>query len=86
MRNGDEGRRAFRLLADYARIERQRKERFPNGSWLAENRRLFFSDQGDYAWAVDPLENAELRRINCEGQPSFEARRNSRTFLPAAGK
>ena len=50
-------RRAFRLLADYAPDHAPQKPTVAEWeTWLSENRSyLFFSDQGDYAWYVDPL-------------------------------
>ncbi len=54
---GEEGRRAFRLLADYSPDNAPKKPTVPEWEgWLRENRPyLFFSDQGDYAWYIDPL-------------------------------
>jgi hypothetical protein len=56
-REGDDARRAASLLARYAPTD---TVQFSTASaweqWLQENRRyLFFSDQGDYRWYVDPL-------------------------------
>jgi hypothetical protein len=52
-----DARRAFRLLEEYAPEDAPKK---PNAgeweAWFRENRPyLFFSDQGDYCWYVDPL-------------------------------
>ena len=91
MRNGgDEGRRAFRLLADYAPDRAPKKRAVSEWeSWLAENRPyLFFSDQGDYAWYVDPLAKKrgtpthQLRGPTRASKPVVTAER----FSPAAGK
>jgi hypothetical protein len=54
---GEGSQRAARLLARYAPIEMEKQESASAwAAWLKENRRyLFFSDQGDYRWYVDPL-------------------------------
>src|SRR5207248_1575375 len=65
-RGGEEGRRAFRLLADYAPDNAPKKPVVAEWEgWLRLNRPyLFFSDQGDYAWYIDPL--AKKRGIPTE--------------------
>jgi hypothetical protein len=54
---GENLQRAERLLARYAPTEVKNQESASTWTaWLKENRRyLFFSDQGDYRWYIDPL-------------------------------
>ena len=54
---GQEARRASELLAGYAPLDApQSTDPAKWEAWLRENRSyLFFSDQGDYGWYVDPL-------------------------------
>jgi hypothetical protein len=54
---GEGSQRAVRLLARYAPTEGGTPESASGWTaWLKENcRYLFFSDQGDYRWYVDPL-------------------------------
>lgn len=54
---GENSQRAAKLLARYAPTEVEKQESAGAWTaWLKENRRyLFFSDQGDYRWYVDPL-------------------------------
>jgi hypothetical protein len=56
-KGGAEGRRASGLLAEYAPDSAPKSAVAEQwGAWLRDNRSyLFFSDQGDYAWYVDPL-------------------------------
>jgi hypothetical protein len=54
---GDDAKRAAKLLSRYAPTDACKQES-PSAwtAWLKENRAyLFFSDQGDYRWYVDPL-------------------------------
>lgn len=76
---GPEARRAFRLLTDYAPEGAPKKPSVPEWeSWLRENRTfLFFSDQGDYVWYVDPL--AKKRGI-----PTSQLRGSARASQPAS--
>ena len=55
--SGENSQRAAKLLARYAPTEVEKQESASAWTkWLKENRRyLFFSDQGDYRWYVDPL-------------------------------
>lgn len=56
-KGGVDGRRAGRLLAGYAPLDAPQSTN-PDSwdAWLRENRPyLFFSDQGDYGWYIDPL-------------------------------
>lgn len=78
---GENSQRAARLLARYAPTEVEKQESAGAWTaWLKENRRyLFFSDQGDYRWYVDPL--AKKR-----GTPTAELRgpkRASKVFTTA---
>lgn len=91
MRTGGEaGRRAFRVLADYAPDQAPKKAIASEWeNWLAENRPyLFFSDQGDYAWYVDPLAKKrgiptdQLRGPARASKPGISAER----FVPASSK
>jgi hypothetical protein len=51
-----EARRASRLLAEYAPLETRRMTATEWEAWFKDHRPyLFFSDQGDYGWYVDPL-------------------------------
>jgi hypothetical protein len=56
-REGEDARHAAALLARYAPTDAGRLSSASAWEqWLKENRRyLFFSDQGDYRWYVDPL-------------------------------
>jgi len=76
-KEGAEGRRAYLTLADYAPEDAPRKaDPAAWDKWLMENRPyLFFSDQGDYAWYVDPL--AKKRGI-----PTLQLRGPARASLP----
>jgi hypothetical protein len=79
LRNGGEdGKRAFRLLADYAPESAPKRAATADWeAWLRDNRSyLFFSDQGDYAWYVDPL--AKKRGI-----PTQQLRGPTRASRPA---
>lgn len=61
IRKGDDAERATRLLVRYAPLG---TDTVDWARWFAENRPyLFFSDQGDYRWYVDPL--AKKRGIPC---------------------
>ncbi|MBM3832082.1 MAG: hypothetical protein FJ403_02170 [Verrucomicrobia bacterium] len=75
---GAEAKRAFRLLADYAPEGAPKKPSVPDWeSWLLENRAfLFFSDQGDYVWYIDPM--AKKRGI-----PTSQLRGPARASQPA---
>jgi hypothetical protein len=77
-KGGDEARRSFRLLSDYAPDQAPKKPDVSSWeTWLSENRSyLFFSDQGDYAWYVDPL--AKKR-----GVPTQQLRGPGRASKPA---
>ena len=77
-RGGGDGQRAFRLLTDYAPDQAPTKATVSEWeTWLSQNRAyLFFSDQGDYAWYVDPL--AKKRGI-----PTQQLRGPARASLPA---
>lgn len=58
LRNGgDAAKKAGALLAEYAPLNAPQSSSAPKWeAWLKENRAyLFFSDQGDYGWYVDPL-------------------------------
>jgi hypothetical protein len=62
---GDNAKRASRLLAEYAPTDVFFNTAAQWESWLRENRPyLFFSDQGDYGWYIDPL--AKKRGIPCQ--------------------
>ena len=53
---GEQSARAARLLARYAPVEVTANTTDAWQAWLRPNRPyLFFSDQGDYRWYVDPL-------------------------------
>lgn len=75
--SGDNAQRAARLLTRYAPAAAPPKDSMAAWEkWLPENRPyLFFSDQGDYHWYVDPL--AKKR-----GVPSHELRGAARTSKP----
>ncbi|PYK96726.1 MAG: hypothetical protein DME19_18770 [Verrucomicrobia bacterium] len=78
LRAGDErAQRAARLLARYAPVGADKKEdAMAWEKWFEENRPyLFFSDQGDYRWYVDPL--AKRR-----GVPTKELRGLARASRP----
>jgi len=61
-RGGKDAERATTLLARYAPTEAKLSSASAWEKWLKENRPyLFFSDEGDYRWYVDPL--AKKRRI-----------------------
>jgi hypothetical protein len=65
---GANSARATRLLARYAPVDAKNVTADDWQKWLTENRNyLFFSDQGDYRWYIDPL--AKKR-----GVPSAELR------------
>lgn len=55
--DSENSQRAAKLLARYAPAEVEKQESAGAWTaWLKENRRyLFFSDQGDYRWYIDPL-------------------------------
>jgi hypothetical protein len=79
LQGGEEKVRALRLLNRYAPTE-VCQEQSPQtwANWLKENRPyLFFSDQGDYRWYIDPL--AKRRGI-----PSAELRGPKRASGVAA--
>lgn len=67
--NSKDAERAASLLTRYAPADTAKQNSYPEWmKWLKENRSyLFFSDQGDYRWYVDPL--AKKRGI-----PSAELR------------
>jgi len=55
-REGKDAERATTLLARYAPTEARLSSASAWEKWLKENRPyLFFSDQGDYRWYIDPL-------------------------------
>jgi hypothetical protein len=73
---GDAKKRAGRLLARYAPVETKNFAAEEWEPWFKENRPyLFFSDQGDYRWYIDPL--AKKR-----GVPSKELRGPARATSP----
>jgi hypothetical protein len=76
LRAGDDtGARATRLLTRYAPADSKNVTADEWQKWLNENRPyLFFSDQGDYKWYIDPL--AKKR-----GTPSSELRGLKRASL-----
>jgi hypothetical protein len=54
--SGDHAQRATRLLTRYAPADTKQESDASWEKWFNENRAyLFFSDQGDYRWYVDPL-------------------------------
>jgi hypothetical protein len=57
LRSGSQGgKRARRLLAEYAPLDASNSTADQWEAWLRDNRDyLFFSDQGDYGWYIDPL-------------------------------
>src|SRR5262245_29379034 len=79
---GEDSKRALKLLARYAPSDMEKQESASLWkAWFKENRPyLFFSDQGDYRWYVDPL--AKKRGI-----PTAELRgpkRASKLFTTAS--
>jgi hypothetical protein len=82
-RGGEDGRRAASLLARYAPTDVcQLNSASAWQQWLKENRRyLFFSDQGDYRWYVDPLARkrgvptSELRGVKRGTPAGLKARK-----------
>ena len=76
LRAGDaNGARATRVLTRYAPVDSKNVTADEWQKWLTENRPyLFFSDQGDYKWYIDPL--AKKR-----GVPSTELRGPKRASL-----
>ena len=79
LRAGNDRERAARLLTRYAPVDIAKNDSAAAWEkWFAENRPyLFFSDQGDYRWYIDPL--AKKRGI-----PSLELRGPRRASMPAA--
>lgn len=65
-RGGQDRRRAAGLLAEYAPRQAPQKSAVAEWeAWLREHRPyLFFSDQGDYGWYIDPL--AKKRGVSSE--------------------
>jgi hypothetical protein len=75
-RKGDDAQRAKRLLTRYAPAGAKHEAADEWEKWFAEDRPyLFFSDQGDYRWYVDPL--AKKR-----GVPSKDLRGPARASRP----
>jgi hypothetical protein len=81
---GEQGRKAAELLVRYAPVEIAKTIQASEWeAWLSENREyLFFSDQGDYRWYIDPL--AKKRGVP-SSQLRGPARASKRAAAPPAG-